>query len=1065
MLFSLVDLQRLFTPATLLDAKALIELKQVTTPDVRRSGQLITSMIRSPTEPPIRIYVRVESKGEATTSIQGECSCCGKLSCHHIAAVLLEALTGTAANTNQQKTTTPQVDKATTSAYPAHIQQRLLYLLFPLDHSLNGIEVCTYTAKLAKDGSFNHLQPYEPSWACSGTAPRYLLESDKQLLVELDKLALKENQKRQKLYGDQGRKMLERMLESGRCLLGQLEQPLKRGQTRTGKLQWQLDREGNQRLMLKTAAPETTLFLMPTALYLNPKTGECGELETGLSTPLLEELLHQPAMNPPQVDHYYQTLVARHPTLSIPAPQPLTLEQLPECQPTPHLIFTTFIGEKAAAAAKEQVKLSFDYDGLRVSRGEASQLLRGESVIQISRHHAFEERCAEMLITAGLTTIRGNTSDDLFTLNRGEEGWLKLQYQLLPQLNGQGWQIKVDNHFRYRLAVVEEWFTSLESAEDNSHYRFSFGVQIGGKPINLLPELVDLLKKQSWNRLQLLPSNHCFFLPLEDGQRVATPLTKIQPIVDNLFELFQADALDREGYLPLNKIQLSRLNSDDEASESRWFDHNTAGTLAERLQQITRPIETTPPSGLQATLRDYQQQGLSWLQFLRENELAGILADDMGLGKTVQALAHILLEKEQGRLHHPCLIIAPTSLVTNWRQEARRFAPDLKVLVLHGQTRQKRFADIPYNDLIITTYPLLLRDHETLCHQHFHLLILDEAQTIKNPQAKASQWVREIPARHRLCLTGTPMENHLGELWALFDFLLPGLLGSEQQFQRMIRNPIEKSGDQATSQRLAGWLRPFMLRRTKQAVATELPPKTEITRCIELEGDQLALYERIRRDMRNRVKTAVAEKGIGQCRILILNALLRMRQVCCDPRLLGAENSNGTTHSAKLEMLMEMLPKMIEEGRRVLLFSQFTGMLELIEKEVQKADISYVKLTGKTRDRANQIERFQNKEVPLFLISLKAGGIGLNLTSADSVIHYDPWWNPAVERQATDRAHRIGQSNPVFVYKLITAGTVEESIQEMQARKQKLADSLFEQSDSDQNWWDEADLETLFESK
>jgi SNF2 family DNA or RNA helicase len=385
------------------------------------------------------------------------------------------------------------------------------------------------------------------------------------------------------------------------------------------------------------------------------------------------------------------------------------------------------------------------------------------------------------------------------------------------------------------------------------------------------------------------------------------------------------------------------------------------------------------------------------------------------------------------------------------------------VLTLHGPQRRQYFDAIADYDLVLTTYPLLTRDQDALLQHPYYFLILDEAQVIKNPNTRASRLVRQLEARYRLCLTGTPLENHLGELWSLFDFLLPGLLGDAKQFRRVLRNPIEKQGDEAASRRLAQRIRPFMLRRTKQEVVSELPPKTEMVRGVELEGAQRDLYESIRLAMHERVRRAVADQGLARSHIVVLDALLKLRQVCCDPRLVKLDSAGRVKHSAKLEMLMELLPEMIEEGRRVLLFSQFTGMLKLIEDTVRQAGVDFVKLTGRTRDRATPVERFQGGEAPLFLISLKAGGVGLNLTAADTVIHYDPWWNPAVERQATDRAHRIGQDNQVFVYKLITLGTVEEKIQAMQARKQALADSLFDRSGGMQASWTDADLDLLFE--
>jgi SNF2 family DNA or RNA helicase len=344
------------------------------------------------------------------------------------------------------------------------------------------------------------------------------------------------------------------------------------------------------------------------------------------------------------------------------------------------------------------------------------------------------------------------------------------------------------------------------------------------------------------------------------------------------------------------------------------------------------------------------------------------------------------------------------------------------------------------------------------------MLILDEAQIVKNERSQAARQVRKFQARHRLCLTGTPLENHLGELWSLFDFLLPGFLGNTKLFRRVFRNPVEKEGDDEASRRLARRIRPFLLRRTKQEVASELPPKTEIIRSVELEEEQRDLYESIRLAVHHRVKEEIADKGLERSSIIILDALTKLRQVCCDPRLVKLDSAREVTRSAKLEMLIELLPEMIEEGRKVLLFSQFTTMLGLIEDEVKKLGIDYAKLTGQTRKRAEQIDKFQDGDTPLFLISLKAGGVGLNLTAADTVIHYDPWWNPAVERQATDRAHRIGQQNPVFVYKLISEGTVEEKIQAMQERKQQLADAMLDQGEESGPRWSEADLEMLFEA-
>jgi SNF2 family DNA or RNA helicase len=429
----------------------------------------------------------------------------------------------------------------------------------------------------------------------------------------------------------------------------------------------------------------------------------------------------------------------------------------------------------------------------------------------------------------------------------------------------------------------------------------------------------------------------------------------------------------------------------------------------------------------------------------------------------VQTLAHLAIEHAEGRLDRPALIICPTSLVPNWAAEAERFAPGLRLLVLHGPTRHERFAEIPAHDLVITSYALISRDTDVLTAQEWHIVVLDEAQAIKNPAAETTKLVAGLRGRQRVCLSGTPLENHLGELWSLFNFLAPGFLGSHRSFRSRYRVPIEKRGDDTRRALLARRVRPFLLRRTKEEVATDLPPKTEIVEQIELEPAQRSIYESIRLVMHERVRKAIAERGLARSGIIILDALLKLRQACCDPRLLKLSVVKRTKPgSAKLDRLMELMATLLEEGRRILLFSQFTSMLDLIIPRLDEADISFALLTGDTVDRKTPIRRFQSGEVPVFLLSLKAGGKGLNLTAADTVIHYDPWWNPAVEDQATDRAHRIGQSKPVFVHRLVTIDTIEQKMEVLKARKRALVAGILDAERGGTLAMTEADIEMLF---
>lgn len=385
------------------------------------------------------------------------------------------------------------------------------------------------------------------------------------------------------------------------------------------------------------------------------------------------------------------------------------------------------------------------------------------------------------------------------------------------------------------------------------------------------------------------------------------------------------------------------------------------------------------------------------------------------------------------------------------------------MLVLHGADRKHKFDATADHDLVLTTYPLIARDRETLLAREWHMAVLDEAQMVKNPDAATTRWLRETKAKHRFCLTGTPMENHLGELWSIMSFVNPGYLGDKAAFSRQWRTPIEKRADRVRTTALARRVKPFLLRRTKTEVATELPAKSEMVETIMLEGPQRDLYDSIRLTMSRKVREAIAKRGLAKSHIVVLEALLRMRQACCDPALLKL-NDGVERPSAKLDRLIDMVGELLSEGRKIIVFSQFTSMLDLIRKRLDSGGLRYSVLTGQTKDRKTAIETFQDGSAEVFLISLKAGGVGLNLTAADTVIIFDPWWNPAVEEQAIDRAYRIGQDKAVFVYRLVAAGTIEEKMEELKARKRALADGLFDRDGGIASALTEGDVNALFDA-
>ncbi|HNI62438.1 MAG TPA: DEAD/DEAH box helicase, partial [Agitococcus sp.] len=628
-----------------------------------------------------------------------------------------------------------------------------------------------------------------------------------------------------------------------------------------------------------------------------------------------------------------------------------------------------------------------------------------------------------------------------------------------------GWQVEhlADSPFNVQLGHnINLSLTESSSQQD----WFELGATIQdpqGNTFNLVDLLSRLIKSHPFlldaASLEELQEDDFLSVYLGENQPALALLIKdIKPILLHLGHLLNQDSHGMDKYDAAQALELQHVLG------MPWQNNERLQQFANKLKQgYSQQLPT--PQGFVGELRPYQQQGLGWLQFLRDTEHGGILADDMGLGKTAQTLAHILLEKQAGHLQQkPALIIAPTSLMYNWLKEAQKFTPDLKVLVLQGTNRHQDFDKIPQHDIVLSTYPLLARDEELLKQHQYHLLILDEAQNIKNPRAKAAQVVRQLDAKHRLCLTGTPMENHLGELWSLFYFLMPGFLSSQELFNKNYRHPIEKKGDNQLRQKLVNRIKPFMMRRLKTEVAKELPAKTTIEINVDMSESQSKLYEAVRVAMQANIQDIIAKQGFKRSQIAILDALLKLRQVCCHPSLLKLDKMpSDKASSAKLENLIEMVTEMVEEGRKILIFSQFTTMLQLIEDNLNSQKIAFVKLTGQTKKREEVINAFQTGQVPVFLISLKAGGVGLNLTAADTVIHYDPWWNPAAEDQASDRAWRIGQDKPVFVYKLITNQSIEEKIIALQKNKADLAASILSHDKEHQVKLSEEDVLQLFE--
>lgn len=1085
--------------------------------ELRPAAESVTGRVQGSAAHAYDVEVALRPCGEQVL-IHGVCSCPVSLNCKHVAAVLLEFVNrGTGTASRLPGATGPArlgdhefetwlsglrgaLQGARVESMPGLPSEavHLLFLLRPgnlagTDRYVSPVVELLLTRTL-QSGTQGKGITYQLEDLVLGTraAAQHLGEADRALLVRwlLKRTVPDLDVEGEALTFDGSAQVLAEMVGTGRChWVSRTTPPLTVGNTRSGRIEWIMYPDGSQRPKVVVEPAARPLLVQP-LWYLDEATRECGPLTLAPSEQVARQLLLAPAVRVDQVPLLRQTLSVW--ANALPLPPTVETQNIADTKPVPTLGLGTYAAPYAASAAARSGQqpaacayLTFDYAGHRVDprqqHAEAVCMMDGGVVYRIARQVAVERAVTERLNVHSLYSLldaraaASPRSGMLFTPHGQPPGpdhedvWLHFMMESVPALRREGWRIDMEPDFPYRIVEPEEWYLELEESPEHGWFDMGLGIRVDGKNVNLLPLLVEAIQRVPGDftraKLERMTANDFILLRTDDGASLPLPVDRVRNILGVLLELYDPAALNLDGRLRLPTMRAADLGALEKALPSdrlRWLGPARLKELSVRLQHFAGVQEVKPAPDFRATLRHYQQEGLNWLQFLREYELAGILADDMGLGKTVQTLAHLATEKSAGRMLKPTLIVAPTSLMLNWRREAERFAPALRLLILHGAARKEHFNRIPDFDIVLTTYALLVRDDQQLLVHDYYFLILDEAQYIKNPKTKATLVAQQIKAQHRLCLTGTPMENHLGELWSVFNFLMPGLLGDDRRFAKLFRTPIEKHADSERQHHLRARLAPFMLRRTKDVVATELPPKTEIVRSVTLEAAQRDLYETIRVAMQERIRRAIETKGLQRSHIEILDALLKLRQVCCDPRLVKLDAARRVKESAKLELLMDMLPELIAEGRRVLLFSQFTAMLTLIEADLKKQKIPYTVLTGDTTDRPKVIGQFERGEVPLFLISLKAGGTGLNLTAADTVIHYDPWWNPAVERQATDRAHRIGQDKPVFVYKLLTEGTVEERIAHMQARKQALADGLLAGTGKAVDALQAEDLQSLF---
>ena len=1077
-----------FSAAALRQAKALVDRVD----SLEASGSLLSARVAGADGEHFQVRVRIETRaflGQRSLELATRCNCAVVNRCKHAAAVLMAARRPDAVSSRPRSEVVSWAEGLVGRLVDKPVEGgrggggEALFYLVRRSPQLADLEIVLLKARSDGD-ALAGAREWRNLEAALLRPPAFVRDEDLDVLRRFRSVGRRQPHPGiARIGGIEGAALASAALATGRlCAVdgsGHVRR-LEAGEDRSGTLGWHASEQG---LAASVGCEPPCAMIARTRpmMYFDVEAGTAGRLL--LPSPALAlEVLQLPPLARSEVALVAAAMAAVGSELPLPLAddaEPVAIEAA--CRPV--LALSTMdcrrwrahrdyprqsaVGTLAGTLPYDYALPVFAYGGASFapgSGGSVATAVDGRRV-RVRRDPVVEAAAMAALGEAGFAPIRsgwleaaGELPAGLYGL-AGERDWQRLLPELAPSLVAAGWELACPRDFRHRIVMPTAWHAELAAAAHG--LELQLGIDVDARRVDLAPLLHAAFRDDPrWldpQAVAAIDDDEAIVVALEDGTRVALPGARLKPLAMTLIDLF-----DR----PAERLRLAGADAAriDEVLDGDWQvagREALAGWLG-RLREGGPPQPVTPPSTLQATLRSYQQQGLDWLQWLARQGLGGILADDMGLGKTVQVLAHLLVEKEAGRLQRPALVVVPTSLAFNWRQEAARFAPSLRVLELRGSARSAAFPTIPSHDLCLTTYPLLWRDRERLAAHAYHCLILDEAHTVKNAGSQAARVVRRLEAEQRLCLSGTPLENHLGELWAQFDFLMPGLLGDAADFAARWRKPIEKRDDRTRAALLARRIAPFVLRRRKQAVAAELPPKSVVVRSVELDGRQRDLYETVRAAMDARVRDEVAARGFARSRILILDALLKLRQVCCDPRLLASDAAAGVRERAKLALLMTMLPELVAEGRNVLVFSQFSAMLDLIEAELARCRIPWVRLSGNTKDRETPVCRFQQGDVPVFLISLKAGGVGLNLTAADTVIHYDPWWNPAVEEQATDRAHRLGQDRPVFVYKLIVAGSIEERILAMQQRKADLAAAILDDSGRSDAGFGDQDLAALF---
>jgi len=990
--------------------------------------------------------IEVKRDGEAI-NIEGVCSCPVEYDCKHVVAALLyvqEKISKT-----PPKSDIPWLDKLVDLSIKEQkeanepSEYRLNYRLLYNDSGVVE-DLKLFRAKLLKSGSYSKgakVELYDIVRYTYYPKYDYLSEKDRTIMAMIGALMGESWTYSISFKGELGAQIVKMIVETGNAFYADSKVPLTISDiTITPTFHWH--RDSDNRYILKSNIKRETLIATTPAFMIDTDTNTLHRIEGDIDSQMLLHLLKAPPIEREYLSIFMKKSFDKLPTLPISLPSELIEGKEIDTPPKAKL----FIYPDLEESSSYRVSLRYLYEEYEIDiypQKEVEYLKKDDSILLIKRDLDKEQEYIDRLKEFGF--IHKENNDFISTLPKesqsGIEQWRVFLESGINELRDEGWIVEES-----KWSFEQDILLDVESSKSDTDnwFELSFNVKFADRELPLLPLVTGLLKE--FDSVEEIPS--MLNLYIGDGQFIRVDSQKVIPILNTLFELYDGSSSDSIKIKPYNAHLIAGL---DEISSVQWRGPKDIAILAKQMRDF-RGIEPLEPSpNLKAELREYQQRGVSWLGFLHRFRFGGILADDMGLGKTLQTLAFLQRLKYDKKLDRPVLIVMPTSLLGNWKSEIEKFTPDLSYISLYGLQRDEIYEEIENRDIVFTTYQIAQRDSKRISQIEFSYIILDEAQKIKNPRTKITKAVKSFKSQYKLALTGTPMENHLGELWSIFDFLMPGFLGSLPFFKKAYQNPIEKDKNIQIKNRLKNKIKPFMMRRSKDEVLDELPEKIEIMRKVPFGEKQALLYENIRVAMESKVRDEISKKGIARSRIMILDALLKLRQICCDPSLLSISQAKEVKESAKKEMLFELLDELLEEGRKILIFSQFTTMLSIIEEDLKERGINYAKLTGSTKDREAVIDKFKQDDCQLFLISLKAGGVGLNLTEADTVIHYDPWWNPAVENQATDRAYRIGQNKTVFVYKLIIENSIEEKIIKLHESKKAIQDSVYNETKKDED--------------